>query len=44
MVELFGVKGQAMCFLVAVRAAFLQFFLAMAVCGVLLGFFGENGW
>jgi hypothetical protein len=27
MVELFGVEGQAVCFLVAVRAAFLQFFL-----------------
>jgi hypothetical protein len=27
MVELFGVEGQAMSFFVAVRAAFLQFFL-----------------
>jgi hypothetical protein len=30
-------------FFVAVRAAFLQFFLAMAVCGVLQGFLGKMG-
>jgi hypothetical protein len=43
MVELFGAEGQAVCFLVAVRAAFLQFFFAMAVCGVLQGFLGKMG-